>query len=346
MVLFVVFVSAVLNAASHSTMDLVYQEVLNAYGVDLTDAHPIERHINATLQEESPLYRRMVEKVMELDASAAAIQTEKKAIVPVKEHSDIGSTLRERVASRSGHTGGLRMRLGSMEAHSLEMCTERLNRDIADTISDVMVDSARSGLVSLLIDGIVVIICMIAVAILFVILLGSADGESSEIRNNFILTVNPAIMSVVWPMMENDVTINLVDQATTAIMNAVTQKARYRLTVTIANYLSDVVSMHLYRYVLEEELPVLAAGVSHRVLHAVVLTLSRSLTRSLAHTIPRYVRGVLAKNTVRLFYCVYCYREGQFCTYCFAWNSFGDPQKTKSMEPDLTMIKTESYYDT
>jgi hypothetical protein len=53
-------------------------------------------------------------------------------------------------------------------------------------------------------------------------------------------SVNPAVMAVVWPMMENDVTINLIDQATSGLMNAVTQKARYQLTVTIANYLSDV----------------------------------------------------------------------------------------------------------
>ena len=38
---------------------------------------------------------------------------------------------------------------------------------------------------------------------------------------------------------------------------------------------TQVVSKALYTYIMEEELPVLAAGVSHRVLHAVVLDLTR-----------------------------------------------------------------------
>jgi hypothetical protein len=44
---------------------------------------------------------------------------------------------------------------------SLNACAERLHRDIADSVSDAVIESAETGLISILIDGIVVIICMI-----------------------------------------------------------------------------------------------------------------------------------------------------------------------------------------
>jgi len=316
-----------------SALDLIHEEVISAYLGQPTDIEEIEiaidSAVNHTLKAESKLYSSMVEH-----AKTVAIPENSRP-----QHTEIATSLRSKLRMR-GRAG-----VSAMQTQSLMMCAERLNRDIADGLSDELIESAKTGLVSILIDGIVVIICMIVVALTFIFLLSTADKQGNKTVENFNMTVNPALMAVVWPLMENDATINLVDQATTALMNAITQKARYRLTVTIANYLSDVVSMHLYRYVIEEELPVLVAGVAHRTLHAVVLSLSRSLTRSFVHTIPRYVRGVLAKNTVKLFYCVYCYREGQFCSYCFGWNSFGDPQKTKSMEPDMFMVKTEGYYD-
>lgn len=264
-----------------SAMDIIHEEVVVAYLGHPDDLVEIEQSldsaVNQTLKQESKVYSAMVEH-----AKTIAMPGDR------PQHTEIATSLRSRLRSKGG--------TGAMQAHSLMMCAERLNRDIADGLSDQLIESSKTGLVSILIDGIVVIICMIVVALTFIFLLSTADGQGKKTIENFNMTVNPAIMAVVWPLMENDATINLVDQATTALMNSITQKARYRLTVTIANYLSDVVSMHLYRYIIEEELPVLVAGIAHRTLHAVVLAVSRSLTRSFVHTIPRYVRGVLAKK--------------------------------------------------
>eukprot|EP00298_Acanthocystis_sp_HF-20_P005301 c15519_g1_i1.p1 GENE.c15519_g1_i1~~c15519_g1_i1.p1 ORF type:complete len:348 (+),score=75.87 c15519_g1_i1:42-1085(+) len=338
--IFIFLISTPFFATIHTnalTSDSFYADVLDAY-----TSKPSHEDILQT----SKVYRLMVDRANEILNRKENATTTTSNINQRTSVSEISTSLSERIKSqnKAGSMSNAMMKV--MEQQSLSACTGRLHRDIADSISDSLIEDARSGLVSLLIDGIVTIICMIAVAIIAIFLLSTADEQSKSTRANFMMTVNPAIMAVVWPLMENDAVINLVDSSTSGLMNAVAQKLRYTLTVTIANYLTDLVSLRLYSYIMEEELPVLVAGISHRTLHAVVLGLTRSLTRSLIHTIPRYVRGVLAKNTVRLFYCVYCYREGQFCTYCYSWNSFGDPQKTKSMEPDMFMIKSESYYDT
>ena len=57
-------------------------------------------------------------------------------------------------------------------------------------------------------------------------------------------------------------------------------------------------------------------------MHSLTHALTRSIASELGKVVTTGVSKALGHNLVHYYYCIYCYKSGDFCRYCYYYNDW------------------------
>tara|TARA_B110001452_G_scaffold172812_1_gene144805 strand:- start:659 stop:2002 length:1344 start_codon:yes stop_codon:yes gene_type:complete len=229
---------------------------------------------------------------------------------------DVGSSVVARL--RSG------ARLGVSQMQQLGMttsttaCASRMQTDIADSLATTVQSTMETTFVMALIKGVAIpLLMLLCIPFVMALLDALMPYLSPVLGPGMVASAEPILVMFLYPKIYGPVGNNLIESATKALNARVGAMLCRSLAFHLPRILTASIPPKLTEYMMKSWAPEVAKSLLYNTLHALTHSLTHSISHHLTQAVAQGVTHSITHALVHYYYCIYCYKSGDFCRYCY-----------------------------
>ena len=243
---------------------------------------------------------------------------------------DLGSSVSTRLRN------GARLGVGQMQqvgmTTSTTACASRMQTDIADSLATAVHQTMETGFVMALIKGVAIpLLMLLCIPFVMALLDALMPYLSPVLGPGMVASAEPVLVMFLYPKIYGPVGNNLIESATSALNARVGAMLCRSLAFHLPRILTASIPPKLTEYMMKSWAPEVAKSLLYNTLHALTHSLTHSISHHLTQAVAQGVTHSITHALVHYYYCIYCYKSGDFCRYCY----FCEPQQLLSNQSRL-----------
>ena len=250
--------------------------------------------------------------------------------------SEVGAASAVTARARGGASLGASLGTSALReiaaTSSTTACAARLRGDIGDGLAASVRSTLETTFVMTLIKAVAIPLLMLLCIPFVVALLEALMPHLSPVLGpGMIAAAEPILVMFLHPKIYGPVGEGLISLAAKGLNARAGGMLSRSLAFHLPRVLTASIPPKLTEYMMKAWAPEAAKSLVYSTLHALTHSLTHSLSHHLTQAVVQGVTHSITHSLIHYYYCIYCYKSGDFCRYCY----FCEPQQLLSNQSRL-----------